>query len=336
MQAWPGETEQVLVRPKGLQWLRVVLRACAILLSVFALILPMYALRRLGFRRQSQQLVRLACRGCLWAAGLKLSVEGEPIHRSGAIVSNHASWLDIFVLNAVHRVFFVAKSEVRNWPIIGLVARAVGTVFVRRSALDAASQVDTILERINQGDRLLFFPEGTSTDGQRVLPFKSTLFAAFFDDDLKDALWVQPVTLNYRSEVLRLVGRYRFRGASGGDTGAYGNRRSKGGVSPADEGFGFPGPQGSGQADRGTGSQWAFGSGQALDIGAQACGRIIAVPDFRAKGHKIHHGGKAFGVFEADVALCHHGQFDYVAPPLEGFEVDRFAGAQHAGADRPE
>jgi 1-acyl-sn-glycerol-3-phosphate acyltransferase len=199
MQAWPGETEQVLVRPKGLQWLRVVLRACAILLSIFALILPMYALRRLGFRRQSQQLVRLACRGCLWAAGLKLSVEGEPMHRAGAIVSNHVSWLDIFVLNAVHRVFFVAKSEVRNWPIIGLVARAVGTVFVRRSALDAASQVDTILERINQGDRLLFFPEGTSTDGQRVLPFKSTLFAAFFDDDLKDALWVQPVTLNYRA-----------------------------------------------------------------------------------------------------------------------------------------
>lgn len=199
MQAWLGETEQVLVPPKGLQWLRVALRVWIILLSIFALILPMYVLRRLGFKRQSQQLVRLACRSTLRAAGLKLSVEGEPMPRSGAIVSNHVSWMDIFVLNAVHRIFFVAKSEVRSWPMIGLVARAVGTVFIRRSALDASNQVDTILERVSLGDRLLFFPEGTSTDGQRVLPFKSTLFAAFFGEDLKDALWVQPVTLNYRA-----------------------------------------------------------------------------------------------------------------------------------------
>ncbi len=199
MQAWKGETEQVLVLPKGLQWLRVALRASVILFSVFALILPMYGLRRIGFRRQSQQLVRLACSGCLWAAGLRLSVEGEPMHRSGAVVSNHVSWMDIFVLNAVHRVFFVAKSEVRNWPVIGLVARAVGTVFIRRSKLDASNQVETMLDRISQGDRLLFFPEGSSTDGRRVLPFKSTLFAAFFDEALLDALWVQPVTLNYRA-----------------------------------------------------------------------------------------------------------------------------------------
>jgi 1-acyl-sn-glycerol-3-phosphate acyltransferase len=83
--------------------------------------------------------------------------------------------------------------------VIGFVARAVGTVFIRRRMLDANSQVAVILQRISQGDRLLFFPEGTSTDGRRVLPFKSTLFAAFFDDDLKDRLWVQPVTLSYRA-----------------------------------------------------------------------------------------------------------------------------------------
>lgn len=215
MQSWAGATEQVLVPPKGLQWLRVALRAAAILLSIFALIVPMYVLRRLGLRRQSQQLVRLACRGCLWAVGLTLSVEGEPMHRSGAIVSNHVSWMDVFVLNAVHRVFFVAKSEVRTWPVIGLVARAVGTVFIRRSALDAAGQVDTMLARVNQGDRLLFFPEGTSTDGQRVLPFKSTLFAAFFDQDLKDALWVQPVTLNYRAPEGRDPAFYAWWGDTG-------------------------------------------------------------------------------------------------------------------------
>lgn len=215
MRAWAGESAQVLVPPKGLQWLRVLFRAGLILLSVFALILPMYLLRRFGFKRQSQQLVRLACRSSLRAAGLSLTIEGEPMHRSGAIVANHVSWMDIFVLNAVHRVFFVAKSEVRSWPVIGLVARAVGTVFIRRSALDASNQVDTILERVSKGDRLLFFPEGTSTDGRRVLPFKSTLFAAFFDDDLKDALWIQPVTLNYRAPEGRNPTFYAWWGETG-------------------------------------------------------------------------------------------------------------------------
>lgn len=215
MRAWAGETEPVLVPPKGLQWLRVAFRACLILLSVFVLIWPMYLLRKFGFKRQSQQLVRLACRSSLRAAGLAVTVEGEPMHGSGAIVANHVSWMDIFVLNAVHRVFFVAKSEVRAWPVIGLIARAVGTVFVRRSALDASNQVDAILERIRQGDRLLFFPEGTSTDGLRVLPFKSTLFAAFFDADLKEAMWVQPVTLNYRAPAGRAPTFYGWWGETG-------------------------------------------------------------------------------------------------------------------------
>ncbi len=215
MRAWAGETEQVLVPPRGLQWLRVALRAGLILLTVFALIGPMYLLRKAGFKRQSQQLVRLACRISLRAAGLAVTVEGEPMHRSGAIVANHVSWMDIFVLNAVHRVFFVAKSEVRSWPVIGLVARAVGTVFIRRSALDASNQVDIFLDRINQGDRLLFFPEGTSTDGRRVLPFKSTLFAAFFDADLKEAMWLQPVTLNYRAPAGRDRNFYAWWGETG-------------------------------------------------------------------------------------------------------------------------
>ncbi len=215
MRAWAGETEQVLVPPQGLQWLRVAFRAFLILLAVFALIGPMFLLRKLGFKRQSQQLVRLACRSSLRVAGLTVTVEGEPMHRSGAVVANHASWMDIFVLNAVHRVFFVAKSEVRSWPVIGLVARAVGTVFIRRNALDASNQVDTILDRIGQGDRLLFFPEGTSTDGRRVLPFKSTLFAAFFDKNLKEAMWLQPVTLNYRAPEGRDPGFYAWWGETG-------------------------------------------------------------------------------------------------------------------------
>ena len=117
----------------------------------------------------------------------------------GAVVSNHASWLDIFTLNARKRIYFVSKSEVAKWPGIGWLARATGTVFIRRDSRDASGQVKVFERRLAAGHKLLFFPEGTSTDGLRVLPFKSTLFAAFFTDELKHNLKIQPVTVVYRS-----------------------------------------------------------------------------------------------------------------------------------------
>ena len=108
-----------------------------------------------------------------------------------------SSWLDIFVLNAVQKIYFVSKSEVKKWPLIGKIANHVGTVFIRRSRIDAIKQKNIFLKRISSGDKLLFFPEGTSTDGMRILPFKSTLFAAFFEEGLPEISWIQPVTLNY-------------------------------------------------------------------------------------------------------------------------------------------
>ncbi len=116
---------------------------------------------------------------------------------AGAVVANHASWLDIFALNARKRIYFVSKSEVAGWPGIGWLARATGTVFIARDRRDAANQVKIFRDRLAAGHKLLFFPEGTSTDGLQVLPFKPTLFAAFFDPDLYDTLQIQAVTLNY-------------------------------------------------------------------------------------------------------------------------------------------
>lgn len=115
---------------------------------------------------------------------------------TGAVVSNHVSWLDIFALNASKRIYFVSKAEVASWPGIGWLARATGTVFVRRHPREAAKQRALFDARLRAGHRLLFFPEGTSTDGRRVLAFKSTLFAAFYSPDLP-GMQVQPVTLRY-------------------------------------------------------------------------------------------------------------------------------------------
>lgn len=135
--------------------------------------------------------------GALWLMGLRLQQVGMPMSHAGAIVANHASWLDIVVLQHATRSFFVSKAEVRSWPVIGLIGRAIGTLFVERRAQQSLRQTALLRARLKSGDRMCMFPEGTSTDGQQVLPFKSSLFAVFFEPDLHDRLWLQPVSIRY-------------------------------------------------------------------------------------------------------------------------------------------
>ncbi|MGI9405570.1 MAG: lysophospholipid acyltransferase family protein [Hyphomicrobiaceae bacterium] len=112
--------------------------------------------------------------------GLRIHVNGTlERNRPLLLVANHVSWLDIVVLSAVTPVSFVAKKEVRSWPFVGWLARLQRTVFIdreRRASLQATSR--QISRRLHVGDKVLFFPEGTSSDGNRILPFKSSLFAA--------------------------------------------------------------------------------------------------------------------------------------------------------------
>jgi lyso-ornithine lipid O-acyltransferase len=137
------------------------------------------------------------CRATFPILGMRRIVRGEPMVGPGAMVANHGSWLDIFALNAGARVYFVAKSEVHGWAGIGWLARATGTLFIARRGVEAKDQKRQLEDRLRQGHRLMFFPEGTSTDARRILPFKTSLFAAFFDDGLPPELRVQPVTVRY-------------------------------------------------------------------------------------------------------------------------------------------
>lgn len=139
------------------------------------------------------------CRGALRIIGVSHRVEGPRLDGAGAMVSNHVSWIDIFALNAVGPVYFVSKSEVAGWPGIGWLARATGTLFIERERRSADAQTRMFRTRLIAGHRLLFFPEGTSTDGLQVLPFKTTLFQSFFAADLKPRAAVQPVTLIYEA-----------------------------------------------------------------------------------------------------------------------------------------
>ncbi|MRU13940.1 1-acyl-sn-glycerol-3-phosphate acyltransferase [Roseovarius sp. A21] len=154
---------------------------------------PLYGLHR----PWSPWITQTVCRSAFAILGMRHEVEGERMARPGAVVANHASWLDIFALNARKRIYFVSKSEVAGWPGIGLLAKITGTVFITRDPKHAKVQQMIFEERLLAGHKLLFFPEGTSTDGFRVLPFKSTLFQAFFTPDLRHEMHVQPVTVIY-------------------------------------------------------------------------------------------------------------------------------------------
>ncbi|MEH6833929.1 MULTISPECIES: lysophospholipid acyltransferase family protein [Falsihalocynthiibacter] len=215
---WTSETlpEQPKITASG--YVRAVFRGVPLLLITTFCLLLMLVLRLVerpiyGLRRPFTPFItQFVCRSAFFLLGVKFSTRGERMRHKGAVVANHSSWLDIFALNARKRIYFVAKSEVALWPGIGWLARATGTVFIARRPSDAKKQREIFQSRLLAGHKLLFFPEGTSTDGLRVLPFKSTLFAAFFAPEVVEETWVQPVTLNYTSPEGESAGFYGWWG----------------------------------------------------------------------------------------------------------------------------
>ena len=130
--------------------------------------------------------------------GFDTTVIGTPSPlRPTLFVANHASYVDIEILGGVIDASFIAKSEVKRWPLFGWLARLQRTVFVDRRAHTTHRQRDAIVERLKEGGRLVLFPEGTSDDGSRVLPFKSALFAAVHGAHLDHPITVQPVSIAY-------------------------------------------------------------------------------------------------------------------------------------------
>lgn len=137
--------------------------------------------------------------------GIHITIVGQPVQDRGVLmVANHTSYLDIIVMGGATPVSFVAKSEVNTWPFFGLMARLYETVFVERARRSQAGVArDQIRERLQEGDALVLFPEGTSNDGNRVLPFKSALMGATEAIVGTDAqghaehVPVQPVSITY-------------------------------------------------------------------------------------------------------------------------------------------
>jgi 1-acyl-sn-glycerol-3-phosphate acyltransferase len=134
--------------------------------------------------------------GCCWCLGLRVRVIGAPLARDlpTVFVSNHSSWMDIPALGSCLPACFIAKGEVGRWPVISIIAHLGRTVFVSRRATGAARENADIRKRLGDGDSLILFPEGTTSDGARVMPFRSA-FLAVAESDQPHVL--QPVSIVY-------------------------------------------------------------------------------------------------------------------------------------------
>lgn len=198
---WRGATEPEFPKITPLQWPRLILRLVAMGLAT-VLIIAFYVLfvglEKLQPRLKVTEIIaQFWGRVGLFLCGINFELVGKHMQHGGAVVANHVSWLDIFTLHSASKISFVAKENVRHWPVIGALARVTGTLFIERRPSQARKHLDALHKRIVAGDKLCFFPEATSTDGQRVIPFKSTLFAVFHSPELIDDVWVQPATVSY-------------------------------------------------------------------------------------------------------------------------------------------
>jgi 1-acyl-sn-glycerol-3-phosphate acyltransferase len=147
---------------------------------------------------RKRALVKRWSRGLLRILAVRTRVHGDLRARGGnvLIVANHISWLDIFVLNSVHPVRFVAKSELARWPIVGALSRGAGTLFIERTKRRDTHRVNHhVAEVLARGDVVAIFPEGTTTDGRDMLSFKSSLLQPI----VEAAGHVQPVAIRYRA-----------------------------------------------------------------------------------------------------------------------------------------
>ena len=158
-------------------------RGAAVLAGFFALTVPLMPVQALllrigskGARTFPHWYHRQVCR----LLGIRIHLDGAVVRdRPVLLVANHSTWLDIPVLSAVAPVSFVAKKEVGTWPFVSSLARLQRSVFVDRMRRTAVGQAaGEILTRLGQGDTIVLFAEGTSSDGNRVLPFMTSLFAA--------------------------------------------------------------------------------------------------------------------------------------------------------------
>lgn len=141
------------------------------------------------------------CKQLLAAFNLRVDVIGiapeySPAFLNNMLIANHVSWADVHALNSILPLRFIAKSEIKHWPIFGYLVRCANTLFIDRNKKhDAQRTAQLVTERLLAGDNIGLFPEGTTTDGTELKPFKSSLMQAAID--AKSTIW--PVVVRYKT-----------------------------------------------------------------------------------------------------------------------------------------
>lgn len=193
-------------------WLRIAI-ALTVLVTVTFVLLP---IQLVGLRfnlKIRRRLPRLWHRVACWALGLRVRVHGAPEpKRPLLLAANHASWKDILVLGSVADVAYIAKAEVRGWPVFGLLARLQATIFVEREQRQkTGDQVNEIADRLTAGEIIVLFPEGTTSDGNRLMEIKTSLFgaaASAVPHAPDGVVFIQPVSIAYTGVHGMAMGRF--------------------------------------------------------------------------------------------------------------------------------
>ncbi|KUO52621.1 MAG: acyl-phosphate glycerol 3-phosphate acyltransferase [Sphingomonadales bacterium BRH_c42] len=174
-------------------WVRIAFRGTA-LVGVLMLFTPLhFAFRALAYGSPFPEwFLFLAARIC----GARVRVIGTPLRRDVFFIANHVSWLDILALGGASGTAYVAKAELAEVPVVGWLARINRTVFVKReNRLGVAGQINALREALADNWSVTVFPEGTTTDGQSLLPFKTSMMRVL--EPPPPGVFVQPVVLDY-------------------------------------------------------------------------------------------------------------------------------------------
>ncbi len=183
-------------------WLRIVLRAIALALALSVCVPLHYAFRQVQYGSPFPKIfLRVACRLC----GARLRIHGVPLKRDVFYIANHLSWMDILALGGASGTAFVAKAELATAPLVGWLARINRTVFVsREDRLGVADQINRLREALADNWSVTVFPEGTTTDGKSLLPFKTAMLRVL--EPPPPGVLVQPVVLDYGGDIGEWIG----------------------------------------------------------------------------------------------------------------------------------
>ncbi|QRM54031.1 lysophospholipid acyltransferase family protein [Sinorhizobium sp. BG8] len=193
-------------------WIRIFLVLASLALVTFVLLPVQIAALAFDWRLR-RYIPRLWHRAACRLVGIRVRAHGRPeTRRPLLLASNHVSWKDILVLGAVADVVYIAKAEVRGWPVFGILARLQATIFVEREQKrKTGEKVDEIGRRLSDGEIVVLFPEGTTSDGNRLLEVKTSLFGAAASAAAMTAdgiVHIQPVAISYTGIHGMAMGRY--------------------------------------------------------------------------------------------------------------------------------